>query len=271
MVSLSEGNARLMRSQAPRSVGPNDGGFDRFISPPDPGFVNPNGPPEQGDNTGPTGPLSVVTNMWLRADTVLQATAAGRVSMLVDKSNRGNHVPAPSATAQPTLVQEDATLGGMPAVYNNGFDQYMQLDSFFGGAPLWAWVIFKQFLGAGGTMLGAGVELQKGTTPGSMRLLNNSGLSPATSGTPVLTWARAAMRFGVSGIDTLQVRANTVTLASAGQRYGSAFTLWAAPGGASLIRCAIAEVLLTSGEPTSAEKDAIDAYGVARYGGGIIA
>ena len=46
IVSLTEGNARMMRSQAPRSVGPSDGNFDQFICPPSPGFVNPNGPPK---------------------------------------------------------------------------------------------------------------------------------------------------------------------------------------------------------------------------------
>lgn len=44
VVSLSEGNAELMRSQAPREIGPVDGGFDSFVSPPSPGFVDPNGP-----------------------------------------------------------------------------------------------------------------------------------------------------------------------------------------------------------------------------------
>lgn len=44
VVSLSEGNAELMRSQGPREIGPVDGGFDHFVSPPSPGFVDPNGP-----------------------------------------------------------------------------------------------------------------------------------------------------------------------------------------------------------------------------------
>lgn len=43
IVSLTEGNARLMRSRQPKTVGPADGNFDEFTSPPDPGFVNPNG------------------------------------------------------------------------------------------------------------------------------------------------------------------------------------------------------------------------------------
>ena|GEM_PF-1587262 len=46
IVSLTEGNARLMRSRQPKTVGPSDGNFDQFTSPPSPGFVNPNGPPQ---------------------------------------------------------------------------------------------------------------------------------------------------------------------------------------------------------------------------------
>ena len=49
VVSLSEGNARLMRSQAPREIGPVDGGADTFVCPPFPGFIDPNGirPPKE--------------------------------------------------------------------------------------------------------------------------------------------------------------------------------------------------------------------------------
>src|SRR5690348_15913111 len=43
VVSLSEGNARMMRSQAPRDVGPSDGSGDVFVCPQSPGFVDPNG------------------------------------------------------------------------------------------------------------------------------------------------------------------------------------------------------------------------------------
>lgn len=46
VVSLSEGNARLMRSQQPKVVGPNDGAYDTFVCPPSPGFIDPNGPPK---------------------------------------------------------------------------------------------------------------------------------------------------------------------------------------------------------------------------------
>lgn len=45
VVSLSEGNARMMRSQRPKTVGPVDGSYDTFVCPPSPGFINPNGPP----------------------------------------------------------------------------------------------------------------------------------------------------------------------------------------------------------------------------------
>jgi len=44
VVSLSEGNAQLMRSQQPKEIGPVDGGYDTFVCPPFPGFKDPNGP-----------------------------------------------------------------------------------------------------------------------------------------------------------------------------------------------------------------------------------
>lgn len=44
-VSLDLGNARLMRSQQPKVIGPVDGSADTFVPGPSPGFINPNGPP----------------------------------------------------------------------------------------------------------------------------------------------------------------------------------------------------------------------------------
>ena len=44
VVTLSEGNAELMRAQAPREIGPVDGAIDTFVCPPFPGFKDPNGP-----------------------------------------------------------------------------------------------------------------------------------------------------------------------------------------------------------------------------------
>lgn len=86
-MSLSEGNARLMRSQQPKVVGPVDGSFDDFVSPPDPGFVDPNGfaaaPyfPTILPFVTPTltFPASITPTVWLDGNQQAYADAAGLV------------------------------------------------------------------------------------------------------------------------------------------------------------------------------------------------
>lgn len=271
ILSLTEGNARLMRSRQPKTVGPSDGNADQFTSPPSPGFIDPNGPPPRPVNTGPTGPLSVVVNMWLRSDTVEQTTVVGRVSRWTDKSTRGNSVPALSSAGEPVLVPSDATLGGLPTVTSDGANHFLQLASFKGGAPLWGWVIYRPDVAATRTLMGAGVNFQQGTTAGTMRMLTNAGLGTEVP-SPTGQWERALLNFNVSGLDSLQIGAGGFwSAASAGQRFTSAFSLFSGFGGSAKIAAAVAEVLLTNGPPTVAEIAAIEAYGVARYGGGLFA
>ena len=71
-----------------------------------------------------------------------------------------------------------------------------------------------------------------------------------------------------SGTDYLTVKGTTVSDAGAGQRVGSGFTIGALNAtGTSPASAAVAELLVTLGEPTAAEIAAIEAYGMLRYGG----
>lgn len=269
VVSLSEGNARLMRSRQPKSVGPTDGNFDQFTPPPDPGFVAPNGPPPRLANQGPTGPLDVAAYMWLRSDVVLQANTNGLVSTWVDQSNRGNHVPAPTAASQPIWNASDATLGGLPTVTGNGVNHWLETRAFVGGAPLWLWIIYKQnnISGAAPGLFTSGFGLQS-NIGGNFTLLTNGGTQAPAVAAVVGQWQRAIVSFNTSGVDTLLVGSATQSYASTGQRYSAATSLFGNPGGGNKISATVAEVLLTSGPPNLANITAIEAYGVARYGGG---
>lgn len=80
IVSLTEGNARLMRSRQPKTVGPSDGNYDQFISPPSPGFVNPNGPPPSVQP--PVFPSTIVPLLWLDGRNTATADAAGSVAAI---------------------------------------------------------------------------------------------------------------------------------------------------------------------------------------------
>jgi hypothetical protein len=212
--------------------------------------------------------MSVVVNMWLRADVVQQGTAPGRVSLWTDQSTRNNHLPALTPSAEPTYVPSDATLNNMPTVYADGATQFLQQVAFKGGAPMWGWVIFFQGTSSSATtLIGAGVGLQQGVTAGTMRLLTNGGVQSECGGGSIGAWSRGILSFNVSGFDTLQIGSVSVSDASAGQRFGSAVSLFSGFNGASKFNGAAAELLLTNGPPTAGEIAAIEAYGVARYGG----
>jgi hypothetical protein len=266
VVSLSEGNARLMRSQQPKVIGPIDGSFDVFDCPPSPGFVNANGPPPQLPNQGPTGPLSVVVNMWLRADVVEQT--AGRVSRWPDLSNRGNHVLALTEAARPTWIEHDSTLGDLPTVTSDGASNWLTTSTYRGGAPAWLWVIANPLAYGTGALLSAGFIVLQINGTEVLRMLTNAGFGPDNAGAPDNSWSRLIVRFGATGMDTLQARGTVVSGTSAGQLNGP-LTLFSSANGGAKVAASIAEVLITDGPPTATEIADIEAYGVARYGEGL--
>jgi hypothetical protein len=268
VVSLSEGNARLMRSQGPRSIGPNDGGYDYFVSPPDPGFIDPNGPPPAGTNQGPTGTLSVVTNMWLRSDNYTLSPTTGKVQALPDLSGRGNNMLATIEAEQALITVSDASLGGYPTISGAGASR--MVSQFAGGASLWGWMIYKTVFSTGSTLLDAGVTMRQGGTPGTVQLAAGTSTT-AENGTPGdNVWARAMIYFTVVGMDLL-VKAALNSAASGGQRFTPGTTLFSNFAGSAKAYMVFAELILTNGPPNAAEVAAIDAYGIARYGANLFA
>ncbi len=272
VVSLSEGNARMMRSQAPRSVGPSDGAFDDFVSPADPGFVDPNGPPAPLVNGGPTGALSVRALLWVRSDNVLQAKP-GRAARWPDMSGSGNDESSATEALQPSVVAADATLGGLPTVAGDGA-QWLRSLSFGDGAPLWAWLIFKPNTTSTSVLLDAGVQLFLNPAPGTAALATNAGI---VASVPMVVgqWSRAMLVFDVTGTfavtDSLQVRGTVATAVSVTQITSPTISLLNARTGTLGSDASIAEALVTRGPPTAEEIAAIEAYGVARYGGTLFA
>lgn len=266
IVSLSEGNARLMRSRQPKTVGPTDGNFDDFISPASPGFVSPNGPPASPPDLGPTGELSVLVNQWLRADSV---TLAGtRATLLFDKSGRGNSAWELPGTG-PTWTQEDATLGGNPTVTVDGATQWMRVTpNFSGGQTFWVWMVYKQDPAAHGLLVNYGPRVGTGSTSASVVYLTAAGPSVDNAGAAAGSWARAMFYFNPAGTASLLVKSTFIS-SFAGGPFGSATlaSLFAAANGTSKWQGSLAELLVTSDQPTVAEMAALDAYGIARYGG----
>lgn len=265
VVSLSEGNARLMRSQAPRYAGPDDGAYDDFACPPDPGFIDPNGPPAERVNGGPTGPLSVDTLLWLRSDNVSH-TIPGRVAVWPDMSGYGRNCVAVTESVQPSWAAADAALGGLPAVVATG-SHWLRAEPFGGGAPLWVWQILKPLDSDFGIGMGVGAELFVNWIAGTASLLTGLGIG-ATVAMAAGEWSRMMFEFNVAGTDRMQVRGSAAIAASGGQITPTELSLFSTSNGSLKSKLALAEVLLTRGRPSDSEIADIEAYGVARYGGG---
>ncbi len=269
IVSLSEGNARLMRSQAPRDPGPNDGAYDRFVCPPDPGFVDPNRAPPPTPTLGPTGQLSVRVSLWVRSDNVV-IEDADRVRRLVDLSGGGNDLVALTDAERPIRTATDATLNGLSTLRSFAATKRMR-NSMTGGSPLWGWVIRKMTFQTGGSLLDAGVRLRQSATPGSVQLLAGSSTTAENAGAGFGVWARDMLEFNLTTMALAVKRVVTGPSPSGGQALTSGITLFSRFDGTEKTDLDFAELLLTDGPPTAEEIADIEAYGVARYGGGLFA
>jgi hypothetical protein len=269
VVSLSEGNAELMRSQQPKEIGPVDGGFDSFISPPSPGFKDPGGfVMPQPTNQGPTGPLSKTVEVWLRSD--LLQLVAGRVNVWPDQSGRQHSLIATSVATRPSVTASDPAINGLTAVWSDGVDDFIFCPSLIAKAPLWVWVISKYDDFAINTvMVSAGASLMKGSA-GTQQVLSTNITGPANGGALIAAWSRAMFAFNVSGTDTLQIKSVLTTQPSSSSITGRV-SLFARSDGSAPTRGAFAELIVVQGMPTPAEIAGIEAYGIARYGGGLFA
>lgn len=268
IVTLALGNAAMASSRQigePRMA--SDGSIDSTPTETPPP-LNWNGPPAPIVNGGPTGPLSVQTTLWLRGDSV-QLSSSGLASIWRDKSSLNNDIAASGEAAQPTYTAADSTLRNLPTVTGDGVNHFMQGNRFRYSAPLWVWCIMKQVSWAiGQTQFSAGFAMKTGAVTPELRLLTN-GSSTANVGAPIGQWVRGIASFNIAGVDMLQLVATTVSDLSAGQRLGPTFSLFSALNGAAKANVAFAEVLATAGPPTATEIAAIEAYGVARYGGSL--
>lgn len=265
-VSLSKGNAdAASHHRMGQHTGDSDGGIDPPNTTPSPGFVNPNGPPVAPANGGPTGALSVFTSLWIRGDSV-SLSSAGTVLFWRDMSSRNNDLTAPTLASQPTLITADATLNNLPTVSGDGVNQFIQGATFKASAPLWIWMVAKQVSWVSNAVIYSdGFALRQNTGSPSIALLTNGATTP-NGGAAIGQWFRSIASYNIASTDTLQIRGTAVSDASAGQRAGSAFSLFSGFNGAGKSNMVIAELLATVGPPTAAEIAAIEAYGAVRYG-----
>lgn len=262
-VTLSEGNANwASQHRMGQFTGESDGGIEPPNTTPAPPFKNPNGPPVNRAQGGPTGPLSVQVFAWMRADFV-QLDSNGKVETWPDMNQTRSTVTQANPALRPDFAL-DPTLGGLPTVQLTDATRFLRAAVNRSG-PLWFWGIVQQlsWSGSNSPLWNAGYQLtQSGTSP-QLHLFGNYA-GTVNGGAPVGGWSRVMSNNTVAGTDYLTVRGVTVTDSGAGLRNSSGFTIG---NTAATAPVAYAEGLWTFGPPTAAEIAAIEAYGVLRYGG----
>lgn len=223
-------------------------------------------------------PLTIVTSVpilgWWRSD--LGITQSGTVSQWVDQKN-GITLAQGTAGQRPTFSASDANFNGRPSITFDGSD-----DEIFGtvatGVGVYYWWIFRQISWISNGVLfsndtgAAGVVYQWGLSVSPNLAMTSQAAhdSNVNGGAPIGQTKRGACYFGNTTADFLQLGATLVSGGDAGN--GVATTLYIGGyGGAGLNgNYALAEVVLTGGLPTSAERTRLDAYGAVLYGATVL-
>lgn len=267
-VSLSEGNAaRAGQRRLGQYTDLSDGGIDPPNTTPAPPFKSPNGPPVARQNQGPTGPLSVIVELWLRGDSAVATN--GVLSRWADLSGRSNDCfPVNSASAPTVAVDAD----GLPMVNCDGLTQRIVATNQQSLRPTWLWAICSfpniSFTTTVALRADVGLALSGGN---NLRAIG-SGLGSVLFISSA-TWSRAMVTAdALDATNTIRCQGFSANSVGIGQQASSRVVLGAGTSaGVQAASVIFKEVLLTAGIPTATEIAAIEAYGVLRYGGGLFA
>lgn len=262
IVTLAVGNAMLASRH---SIGEpqmaSDGSIDSTpteVPPP----LNWNGPPPNQQNQGPTGPLSVLVELWLRGDFVV--SQGGVVSRWTDMSSRSNHCfPPGPGTAPTSSVDTD----GLTMVTFDGLLQRLIASNPQSSRPTWVWAM------CGFPTIGIPAQIalraNVGIAVGGGNIIRVVGTSFGTLGiiNPA-TWVRASIVADLAdATNRLSFLSSSVDTAGVGQINSLRTILGAGTAaGGQPANVSFKELILTAGIPTATEIAAIETYGMLRYG-----
>lgn len=230
------------------------------------------------DSAGPVDPnpknivTSLTNQLWLRAD--LGITVATGASDWADQSGFGRNMAQAVGTAQPA-VTTSAAFNNQAVLVFDGLNDIMTTAFPFpaaGTTPCFIWYFMSQQSWVNGRNLSAGA------TPASHHLFQNTPSPNVSQYNGAITnntlWAlnsiaRIENYFSHSAADFLKVAATATNSGVSAGNTAPATQFSVGGTGASFGACTIAEVAIWFGLPTVAERNALDAYALARYGGGV--
>lgn len=229
-----------------------------------------------GVATGPLDPLSIVTSvaasLWVVGD--LGVTIATGVSQWDDQSAGASSFANATTGQQPTIA---ASLNGRNVVTFDGVDDTLLNGTLnlpapgtincwiFGIIKVNAWVLNKNVWGTSAT----GYALRTTTSTPNLAGFNTT-QGPDNGGAAVGSWVRAQQFFTNSVADYLTLGATKVTGVNMGNNNPAAsFRIGAGSASTTSLSCSIACLGIWYAEPTTGEKNALDAWSTSYYGGGV--
>ena len=227
-----------------------------------------------GSKSGVT-PLTIIKSVpvlqWIRADRGI--TIGTGVSAWADQSGNNNNFSQATGSFQPAYNAADATLSNLATVTGDGVNDLLNdtmslnpaQEIFMSGiVKVITWATSKAVWGSNGVPEGMELAAYTGFSNPQLGQYNGVIANP-TGGLPLSTWGRAEQVQSTTASytklnsflvnSTLNTGSNVVT---GTQLFGTTGAAWMNAG--------IAERVVTRGVPTPAEKAALDAYYVARYG-----
>jgi hypothetical protein len=227
---------------------------------------------------GPASPLAVIKSVpiigYYRADFYTLGTG---VNAWLDQSGNGNHLTQGTVANQPTPNASVAAFNNQPAFTFDGVND--DLTGAFavpapGTTPRYYWLVCAQLTwtsnmgicGAGGSLVQS--FFMQPSTP-NVRAYNGV-VSASNTNLPVGTARMCEISFSNSVADFLKVGSQNQTGVNLGNGSAASWSVGSYTG-SGWGNVQHADLLITTGVPSGAERALLAAYASTRYGAGVIA
>lgn len=195
-----------------------------------------------------------------------EVKAAGDAASLADLGPNGYTLTQATGTKRPVFTATDAILNGQPSLTSDKVDDELVSATMPltapGTTPKWYWFIFAQITWSGGCLFGGGGgnnHIVFGNTSSPNLRAFNGALSNLNPGAPLNTAKRGILSLANATTDYLQLGSNKQSAIALGNTSTTGFAIFSGNGG-PYGNYALNRLLITVGEPSKAERDALDIY-----------
>lgn len=209
-------------------------------------------------------PAQLSPQLWVKSDTGI--TIVTGVSQWDDQSGNANHLTQGTGTRQPSVTA--AALNGIQGITFDGTSDLMTSPAFVRTAPSTVFLVMRQdtwtandFIFESGTA-GSFSMFQRTATP---NMAMTSGVNLDNGNLAVASFGLVTCIFNGAS-STFQVQSTAESNGDTGANAANGFTLGARPTTTGFSNITVMEVVVMPGAASVAQRDAMKAYVLARYG-----